>query len=531
MAVPKTTEHYHEIMDIGESLIQGEIHEKCMHASGSLLVWIGLTDRFEEGVWADPYTKEPSEASFWDSGQPHLSEKDNCAEAYIDRRMINIGCGELACALCYFPVRMNLTMRGLCASETKLMEGFFDQQYFIRGYKNLKPHWRGEGKSHILYMPKSKTWKLESFYDIEKYAEFPTEESNPYDYFPTGRSDWVVNSGICQLSDRAHHVMTLTNCVYNDGTGYDFTCTDGTCIPMDERCNLVDNCPDKSDEKDCDLLEIPRDYRRQKFPITQSGEAIHVYINVTILAFPIIDTLGMSYTADFLLLMRWKDPRLEIKNLVDSVELNSLSVEKQLLIWTPALSFPNARQAEGTVVDEGSQTFLVKAGYPEADNIARSLEAAVYHGYDVPLIMIREYFIKFNCDYDLLYYPFDTQVCEMQFQVNGIPSHYLDLGAEVDNECVHHCGGAEYLGNRQLVEYVVGQTTIDEQKNASGKFSKMRVMTVFKRKWTFHFWTIFLQSILLLLVAYMTFYFKISNFQVHFICWTSSHLFPVRTES
>lgn len=32
--------------------------------------------------------------------------------------------------------------------------------------------------------------------------------------------------------------MSLTNCMYNDGSGYDFTCTDGTCILMDKRCDL-----------------------------------------------------------------------------------------------------------------------------------------------------------------------------------------------------------------------------------------------------------------------------------------------------
>ena len=30
--------------------------------------------------------------------------------------------------------------------------------------------------------------------------------------------------------------------------------------------------------------------------------------------------------------------------------------------------------------------------------------------------MTREYFVKFNCDFDLLMYPFDTQVCNMQLQ-------------------------------------------------------------------------------------------------------------------
>ena len=38
-------------------------------------------------------------------------------------------------------------------------------------------------------------------------------------------------------------------------------------------------------------------------------------------------------------------------------------------------------------------------------------------GVDSRIIMTREYFVKFNCDFDLLMYPFDTQVCDMQLQV------------------------------------------------------------------------------------------------------------------
>ena len=33
---------------------------------------------------------------------------------------------------------------------------------------NLKPHWRGLGKSHIFYLTALKKWKLESFYATEK---------------------------------------------------------------------------------------------------------------------------------------------------------------------------------------------------------------------------------------------------------------------------------------------------------------------------------------------------------------------------
>lgn len=53
------------------------------------------------------------------------------------------------------------------------MEGFFDTEYFIEGYKNLKPHWRGLGKSHIFYITKKKVWRLESFYATEKVLYMP----------------------------------------------------------------------------------------------------------------------------------------------------------------------------------------------------------------------------------------------------------------------------------------------------------------------------------------------------------------------
>ena len=161
--------------------------------------------------------------------------------------------------------RMNLSIRGLCGSDTKVSEGYFDLFYFIQGdvlfglssclfylletifpgFISDNPRWRGHGKSHVYYRPRRQVWRLESLYDLERYAEFFADDSNPYDYFPTGRSIWKVsmlgliigeilairlyqvNSGICQLKDNAEHKMSLTNCIYNDGSGYDFTCNDG----------------------------------------------------------------------------------------------------------------------------------------------------------------------------------------------------------------------------------------------------------------------------------------------------------------
>ena len=97
----------------------------------------------------------------------------------------------------------------------------------------------------------------------------------------------------------------------------------------------------------------------------------------------------MSFLCDYVLLMRWVDPRLQFYNLVDTYALNSLSASKQSQLWVPTLGFPNARQAEGSVVDSGSNTIVLKLGYPNEDDIARSVEAYIYEGVDSPLIMQR----------------------------------------------------------------------------------------------------------------------------------------------
>ena len=39
----------------------------------------------------------------------------------------------------------------------------------------------------IEFRPRRATWRLESLYDIERYAEFAAADDNPYQYYPTGQ--------------------------------------------------------------------------------------------------------------------------------------------------------------------------------------------------------------------------------------------------------------------------------------------------------------------------------------------------------
>ena len=63
IAVPMTDEQYHEMMDVAESIVDRDIHEKCLLGSGALVIWNGLTVAWDEGEWVNPYTKEVTTGS------------------------------------------------------------------------------------------------------------------------------------------------------------------------------------------------------------------------------------------------------------------------------------------------------------------------------------------------------------------------------------------------------------------------------------------------------------------------------------
>ena len=48
--------------------------------------------------------------------------------------------------------------------------------------------------------------------------------------------------------------------------------------------------------------------------------------------------------------------------------------------------------------------------------------------------------------------------------MNGIPTRYLELGVEMPDDCPE-CDGGEYLGNRNLVEYLVSVNIVLSVQN------------------------------------------------------------------
>ena len=138
-----------------------------------------------------------------------------------------------------------------------------------------------------------------------------------------------------------------------------------------EKCDTDIDCKDISDEEDCDYLTLDeqRHYAKEMIPRGTSGDPCLRHINVSIMAFPLIETINMKFSADFYLNLRWYEPRIFFYDLNNVTSLNSLSKHDQNLIWTPQLTFVNSLGPYQTVTDSMTSGILIREQNPLPEDV------------------------------------------------------------------------------------------------------------------------------------------------------------------
>ena len=179
----------------------------------------------------------------------------------------------------------------------------------------------------------------------------------------------------------------------------------------------VPNCRDKSDERGCRLIHLSGDYNKNIPPIgiDKDGAALpaEVAMSLTLMKVVAIEEVEHSIFLQFEINLMWKENRVRYQNLKEKTSLNALSDSDIQKLWLPLLIYSNTDQKQSTrlgwINEWVTRVSVVKEGRFTRSGVEEVDEAENFEGGENTLMMTQTYTWKFQCEYMLKKYPFDTQ--------------------------------------------------------------------------------------------------------------------------
>ena len=207
----------------------------------------------------------------------------------------------------------------------------------------------GQYHSKIEYNETSSLWTLT---DAE-YNLTATCQATKITY-ALGKCNWTIlndNDG-CRDEKVQTTVLKLSGCNPEN----EFTCDDGQCINMEERCDrrIVD-CNDGSDEIGCQLFSLVEDYEREVSPpvarvsfLNRAIEPVPISTSMRLLRLMGIDEDENTIDLQFEIILEWRDQRITFYNLKNASFLNAFTENETNSIWLPVVIYSNTDQKETT---------------------------------------------------------------------------------------------------------------------------------------------------------------------------------------
>merc|ERR1711892_1527647 len=116
----------------------------------------------------------------------------------------------------------------------------------------------------------------------------------------------------------------------------------------------------------------------------------------------------------FKISLEWRDARVMFYNIKPDENMNTLTMEEQLDLWTPTLVFWNTKEQLRTVNDKTTFASIRREGNGSIIEKEINEDIEVYSGSENGINISRVYSIQFYCDYQMAWYPFDQQVCHVE---------------------------------------------------------------------------------------------------------------------
>lgn len=461
--------------------------------------WTSLIDIEEDGKWVTHYNNAPALAPAWKDGEPNGIFYENCA------KVENIGVADFdcltnfKCSVCEFQERQIFSLLGTCELELRNIN-------FI-AYQEAMGHllFKGYGEYHIRVEGDEWVWV-----NIVQNKTIARMDPDAPMGMPMGRRVWHLETRVCDQTE-GRRTLVLTSCYDNS-----YTCDDATCIPLENRCDFKYDCLDHSDEMNCELISKPSNYKQDLPPRPSSkhySESLPVALEI-IIDTTTIETTRMTMKLTYELRMKWYDTRLTFLNLKSNDSLNKVTHSSMVTLWTPVIGFINTESHQHTEVDLEASLHLQQLSPSTQRDGGAPGEVVLYPGEDNQLVLSRKYNHMFVCDFDLLLYPFDSQYCDMQLRMLSASSNYLVFN---DAET-----SAVYIGSKLLLEYHIGQPSL--LYDNSGEFSEARVRIPLMRRAGYAILNIYTPSLILLVISYVSLFFRPHIFEVRVMTTLTSLL-------
>ena len=138
------------------------------------------------------------------------------------------------------------------------------------------------------------------------------------------------------------------------------------------------------------------------------------HVNVSIVLLKIVSMEEVEHSIDFQfeVVLSWRENRVTYNNLKQKTALNALTKEDISVLWLPYVVYDNTDMKDAVQLEDGLKTTVVIAreGSFTEGNLQEIDEIEIFRGGENALTMQQTYTKRFQCQYQLHRYPFDTQV-------------------------------------------------------------------------------------------------------------------------
>ena len=212
--------------------------------------------------------------------------------------------------------------------------------------------------------------------------------------YALGKHTWRVEGDSDECNEGKPYTVTLKMTGCDKG---EFTCGDGKCVTMEQRCDQVVHCNDESDEKGCKLLILKESYNKNIPPINTVSKTnfsiVPVSVNITISLLKVVSLAEVDHIIQlqFEIMLEWRDNRLTYHNLHKEAALNALSDEDIKILWIPILLYDNTDQKDTTRLGEpeewDTRITVTREGSPKLNKITELDETETFEGSENKLSM------------------------------------------------------------------------------------------------------------------------------------------------